>query len=83
MIEADEYDHMFWGLTPTIAVVTNIEHDHPDCFPTERDFMAAFEGYVDRISSDGSLVACVDDPGAAHLLAYAGSQRPALAGIQP
>ncbi|MFN2145545.1 MAG: UDP-N-acetylmuramate--L-alanine ligase [Anaerolineales bacterium] len=74
VIEADEYDHMFWGLTPTIAVVTNIEHDHPDCFPTERDFMAAFEGYVDRITPDGSLVACVDDPGAAHLIAYAGSR---------
>jgi len=72
VIEADEYDHMFWGLKPTIAVVTNIEHDHPDCFPTERDFMAAFEGYVNRITSDGSLVACLDDPGASHLLAYAG-----------
>jgi UDP-N-acetylmuramate--alanine ligase len=55
-------------------VVTNIEHDHPDCFPTERDFMAAFEGFVDRISPDGSLVVCVDDPGATHLLAYAGSR---------
>lgn len=74
VIEADEYDFMFWGLSPTIAVVTNIEHDHPDCFPTERDFMAAFEGYVDRITPDGSLVICVDDPGASHLLAYAGSK---------
>jgi len=75
VIEADEYDYMFWGLTPRIAVVTNIEHDHPDIFPTERDFMAAFEGFVDRITPDGSLVACVDDPGAYHLLAYAGSRR--------
>jgi len=72
VIEADEYDYMFWGLNPTIAVVTNIEHDHPDCFPTERDFMAAFEGFTNRITSDGSLVACLDDPGASHLLAYAG-----------
>ena len=72
VIEADEYDHMFWGLKPTIAVVTNIEHDHPDCFPTERDFMAAFEGYTNRITPDGSLVACLDDAGASHLLAYAG-----------
>ena len=72
VIEADEYDHMFWGLNPTIAVVTNIEHDHPDCFPTDRDFMAAFEGYAHRITSDGTLVACLDDPGASHLLAYAG-----------
>lgn len=74
VIEADEYDHMFWGLHPTIAVVTNIEHDHPDCFPTERDMMAAFEGFADRITSDGSLVICLDDPGASHLLVYAGSK---------
>ncbi len=75
VIEADEYDYMFWGLRPTIAVVTNVEHDHPDCFPTERDFMAAFEGFVERITPDGSLVVCLDDPGASHLLAYAGSLR--------
>ncbi len=75
VIEADEYDYMFWGLHPTIAVVTNIDHDHPDCFPTPVDFALAFEGFVDRITSDGSLVACLDDPGAAHLLAYAGSQQ--------
>ncbi|MEJ2759139.1 MAG: Mur ligase domain-containing protein, partial [Anaerolineales bacterium] len=74
VIEADEYDHMFWGLHPTIAVVTNIEHDHPDCYPTERDMMAAYEGFVDRITSDGSLVVCLDDPGASHLMAYAGSK---------
>ena len=33
VIEADEYDRMF-SAHPTIAVVTNVEHDHPDCFPT-------------------------------------------------
>ncbi len=37
VIEADEYDRMFLGLTPRIAVVTNVEHDHPDCYPTEAD----------------------------------------------
>ena len=74
VIEADEYDYMFWGLTPTIAVVTNVEHDHPDCFPTAEDFTKAFIGYVDRIPQDGSLVACLDDPGAAQLLQYADTQ---------
>ena len=34
VIEADEYDNMFLGLKPQIAVVTSIEHDHPDFFPT-------------------------------------------------
>ena len=74
VIEADEYDYMFWGLEPTIAVVTNVEHDHPDCFPTPIDFAQAFQGYVDRITSDGTLVSCLCDPGATHLLAYAGSK---------
>jgi len=68
VIEADEYDHMFLGLRPWISVVTNVEHDHPDCYPTYQDFMRAFESFVDRIQPGGTLVACADDPGAASLL---------------
>ena len=34
VIEADEYDRMFLGLQPVVAIVTNVEHDHPDCFPS-------------------------------------------------
>jgi UDP-N-acetylmuramate--alanine ligase len=71
VIEADEYDYMFWGLAPKIAVVTNIEHDHPDCFPTPENFYQAFQGFADRIVPGGTLAACLDDPGAAKLLAYA------------
>jgi UDP-N-acetylmuramate--alanine ligase len=74
VIEADEYDYMFWGLNPHIAVVTNVEHDHPDCFPTPQSFTEAFQGFVTRIQPDGTLVACLDDPGAAQLMDYAGSQ---------
>ncbi len=33
VIEADEYRNTFLALAPRIAVVTNIEFDHPDCFP--------------------------------------------------
>lgn len=71
VIEADEYDYMFWGLTPEIAVVTNVEHDHPDCFPTPESFERAFQGFVDRIAPEGTLVTCMDDPGSNRLLAYA------------
>lgn len=71
VVEADEYDYMFWGLAPEIAVVTNVEHDHPDCFPTLESFEDAFKGFVDRIAPEGTLVACLDDPGAAKMLAYA------------
>lgn len=73
VVEADEYDHMFLGLSPKIALVTNVEHDHPDLFPTPRDFQHAFERFVDRIQPDGILVACDEDSGASELLAYAKS----------
>lgn len=61
VIEADEYDHMFLGLKPTIAVITNVEHDHPDMYPTLADMQAAFRAFVDRLPGDGLLIACAQD----------------------
>jgi len=68
VIEADEYDRMFLGLRPKIAIVTNIEHDHPDCFPTPEDFFQTFREFVGSLPPDGTLIACTDDPQAASLL---------------
>jgi UDP-N-acetylmuramate--alanine ligase len=68
VIEADEYDFMFLGLSPDIAIVTNVEHDHPDCFPTGEDFFKAFVEFMKRIPENGTLIACLDDMGAAALL---------------
>jgi UDP-N-acetylmuramate--alanine ligase len=68
VIEADEYDRMFLGLKPTIEVVTNIEHDHPDCYPTPADFQAAFVEFMYHLPADGTLVACAEDPGARDLM---------------
>jgi UDP-N-acetylmuramate--alanine ligase len=68
VIEADEYDRMFLGLKPSIEVVTNIELDHPDCYPTLADLQAAFREFAQLLPSDGTLVACAEDPGAYTLL---------------
>lgn len=62
VIEADEYDRAFLGLTPRIAVITNVEHDHPDCYPTADDFHEAFIQFSERVSD--TLIVCRDDPGA-------------------
>src|SRR3990172_12347667 len=56
VIEADEYDYMFLGLRPMIAIVTNVEHDHPDCFPTPHDFYQAFVEFVKRLTPQGMLL---------------------------
>jgi UDP-N-acetylmuramate--alanine ligase len=68
VVEADEYDYMFLGLRPQIAVVTNVEHDHPDIFPTLESYRDAFRQYVSLLPDDGLLVACTDDGGVRALL---------------
>jgi UDP-N-acetylmuramate--alanine ligase len=60
VIEADEYDRMFLCLHPAVAVVTFLEHDHPDCFPTMEDYREAFEEFTGQIQSGGSLITCSD-----------------------
>lgn len=85
VIEADEYDNMFHGLSPNIAIVTNVEWDHPDFFPTEGDLFRSFSHFAGLIS--GTLIACADDAGALRLgetvsdvqTAYYGIESPSAA----
>ena len=58
VIEADEYDRMFLGLRPAVAVITNVEWDHPDCYPTPASFRRAFMQFTDGVDRDG-LVICL------------------------
>jgi UDP-N-acetylmuramate--alanine ligase len=62
VIEADEYDRMFHGLTPDVAVVTNIEMDHPDYYRDLDDLRGAFEVFIRGMAPGGRLIACVDSP---------------------
>jgi len=71
VIEADEYDRMFLGLKPRFEVVTNIEHDHPDIYPTALDFRAAFLEFARLIPDDGALVISGEDRGAMELASSA------------
>ncbi len=65
VIEADEYDNMFHGLRPRVAIVNNVEWDHPDFFPTPQAVVASFAHFAALVPDDGLLIACADDPGAA------------------
>ena len=75
IIEADEYDRMFLGLTPKIEIVTNVEHDHPDCYPSKDAFFDAFRKFVHRLPKEGLLIACKEDEGAREMLAEAQSMQ--------
>lgn len=62
VVEADEYDQMFLGLHPDVAVLTTLEHDHPDCYPSFDDMRRAFERFARQVADDGLLVVCGKDP---------------------
>jgi len=55
VIEADEYDRMFLGLSPNIAVITTMEHDHPDCYPTMLEYTGAFVDFAASIRPGGTI----------------------------
>ena len=61
VVEADEYDRSFLALTPTVAVVTNVEADHLDVYADLADITATFAEFVGRARF---CVACADDAGA-------------------
>ncbi len=68
VVEADEYDRTFLGLKPRIEVITNVEHDHPDIYPSFRDMLKAFEKFVDLLPGDGTLIASAENEGSAQML---------------
>jgi UDP-N-acetylmuramate--alanine ligase len=68
VIEADEYDRMFLGLALTYSIITNLEHDHPDCYPTFSDYLLAFKAFSENLRPGGKLICCRDDFGVQRLL---------------
>ena len=75
VIEADEYDYMFLGLRPSVAIITSVEHDHPDLFPTLVSYQTAFQDFVALLPPTGHLILCADDEGTRHLLAKVANVR--------
>ncbi len=66
--EADESDRSFLKLSPILAVVTNIDREHMDCYRNMRDVKKTFLEFMDRVPFYGMVVACNDDPPLRRLL---------------
>jgi UDP-N-acetylmuramate--alanine ligase len=60
--EADESDRSFLMLLPSIAVMTNIDHEHMDTYGSFAELQQAFVDFANKVPFYGSVVACVDDP---------------------
>jgi UDP-N-acetylmuramate--alanine ligase len=68
VVEADESDGSFLRLTPTIAVVTNIDPEHLDHYGTFETLHAAFADFVNKVPFYGLAVLCLDHPAVQALL---------------
>ena len=66
--EADESDRSFLMLWPSIAVVTNIDHEHMESYGSFADLQQAFADFANKVPFYGGVVACADDAGLAAVL---------------
>jgi UDP-N-acetylmuramate--alanine ligase len=60
--EADESDRSFLKLSPSIAVVTNVDREHMENYGSWENLQAAFVEFANKVPFYGAIVACVDDP---------------------
>jgi UDP-N-acetylmuramate--alanine ligase len=66
--EADESDRSFLKLSPILAVVTNLDREHMDCYRDMDDVERAFVEFMDKVPFYGATTACLDNPLLAEVL---------------
>ncbi len=62
VVEADESDRSFLMLTPTFAIVTNIDREHMDYYSDMAEVQKCFAQFVNKVPFYGAAVLCLDDP---------------------
>src|SRR5438876_6043694 len=61
VVESDESDRSFLKLAPILAVVTNIDREHLDCYSSLDDIRAAFVEFVNKVPFYGAVILCLAD----------------------
>lgn len=67
VIEADEYDRLLLGLVPEVAIITSVDWDHVDIYPTRADVEATFAEFAGQ--TQRTIIYCADDAGARRVAA--------------
>ncbi|MFN2454201.1 MAG: UDP-N-acetylmuramate--L-alanine ligase [Pyrinomonadaceae bacterium] len=75
VVEADESDRSFLMLTPTIAVVTNIDREHMDYYKDMTDVRDCFRNFVNKVPFYGAAILCLDDPHVQAVIPYVERRR--------
>lgn len=68
VVESDESDRSFLKLAPILAIVTNIDREHVDCYPTLKDTLNAFIEFVSKVPFYGAAILCLDDENVQQIL---------------
>jgi len=76
--ETCEYRRHFLSFRPRRIVLTSVESDHQDFFPTFESIRDAFLDYCRLLPPDGELIYCADDPGASGVAEKIAAERPGL-----
>jgi UDP-N-acetylmuramate--alanine ligase len=63
--EACEYDRSFHNLRPKVALITNIEEDHLDCYSGLDEIIESFHAFAQIVPEDGVIIANGQDPNVA------------------
>jgi UDP-N-acetylmuramate--alanine ligase len=59
--EADESDRSFLKLSPSVAVITNVDREHMEAYGGFDDLQQAFVDFANKVPFYGAVVACTDD----------------------
>ncbi|HZZ41627.1 MAG TPA: UDP-N-acetylmuramate--L-alanine ligase [Tepidisphaeraceae bacterium] len=62
--EACEFDRSFHNLQPTVAIITNVEADHLDCYKDLDDIIASFRHFASLLPPTGRIITLADDANA-------------------
>jgi len=76
--ETCEYQRHFMAFHPQKILLTSVESDHQDYYPTYESIVTAFMQYIDLLPQFGELIYCADDPGAVEAVGMIFASRPDL-----
>lgn len=74
--ETCEYQKHFMSFCPKKIILTSVEPDHQDFYPTYKDIRDAFVEYILKLPQNGTLIYCADDKGAVETAKIAAGKRP-------
>lgn len=74
--ETCEYQRHFMSFCPQKIILTSVEPDHQDYYPTYESIRDAFVDYICKLPENGQLIYCADDKGAVKTAGIAANKRP-------